>query len=368
MNQSLTVVRWIIPVALILLGWFSGIIFERVFFKRLKQFAAKTQFPGNELVFRSLYRMPSLWFFLAGLYSAIFTLPINPTVLGIIQKILTAVFLYTVTLVIARITSGLMSLFGQRVEGLSASLLSNLVRIVVITFGVLFILQSLGISITPILATLGIGGLAVALAFQDTLSNLFSGLYLIISGQVRTGDYVKLETGEEGYVNDITWRNTTIKEIANNLIIVPNTKLGSSIFKNFHLPAQDIIMQVPVGVSYESNLEQVEQVTLTVAKEVMETVPGGVPDFEPFIRYQDFEDFRINFIVFLKVKEFFDQRLVKHEFIKSLHNRYREEDIEIPFIIRNVYLKDKGKSKPAPGKQEKAKLYLPKSSSLKNGE
>jgi small-conductance mechanosensitive channel len=360
MNQLLTLMPWIIPIALILIGWFVGIIFERVFFNRVKQFVAKTHFPGNELVFRSLHRMPIFWCFLAGVYGAILTSPSNPTVSGIAQKLVTAIFLYTVTLVLARIAGGLMTLYGQRIEGLSASLLSNLVRIVVITFGILMILQSMGISITPILATLGIGGLAVALAFQDTLSNLFSGLYLIISGQVRTGDYLKLESGEEGYVSDITWRNTTIREIANNLIIVPNTKLGSAIFKNFHLPAQEIVMQVAVGVSYDSNLEQVEEVTLAVAREVMQTVPGGVPDFEPFIRYQDFEDFRINFIVFLRAKEFLDQRLVKHEFIKRLHNRYREEDIEIPFLIRNVYLKDKGKSKPALQKPGKSKLYLPK--------
>jgi small-conductance mechanosensitive channel len=236
------------------------------------------------------------------------------------------------------------------------------VRIAIITFGILMILQSMGISITPILATLGIGGLAIALAFQDTLSNLFSGLYLIISGQVRTGDYVKLESGEEGYVSDITWRNTTIKEIANNLIVVPNTKLGSSIFKNYHLPAREIIMQVPVGVSFESNLEEVEQVTLEVAKEVLQNVAGGVSEFEPFIRFQDFDEFRINFIVFLRVKEFFDQRQLKHEFIKKLHKRYQEEGIEIPFLIRNVYLKDRAKSKRSLAKQRKPKLYLPKHS------
>ena len=360
MNKSLSLMQWIIPIAIILAGWFAGIIFERIFFTKLKQFVVKTQFPGNELVFKALHKMPSLWLFLAGVYGAIFTLPLTPTVAGIVQKGLTSFFLYTVTLVLARIAAGLMTLYGQRTEGLSASLLSNLTRILVITFGILMILQSLGISITPILATLGIGGLAVALAFQDTLSNLFSGLYLIISGQVRTGDYVKLETGEEGYVNDITWRNTTIREIPNNLIIVPNTKLGSAIFKNYHLPIQEIVMQVPVGVSYESNLEQVEEVTIVVAKEVMQNCPGGVPEFEPFICYQDFDDFRVNFIVYLRVKEFLHQRFIKHEFLKRLHNRYQAENIEIPFLIRNVYLKEKEKSKSIQAKRRQFKPRLRK--------
>ena len=339
MTQPITLVRWILPIALILIGWFAGVIFERVFFKRLRRLVAKTQFPGHELVFESLRRMPRLWFLLAGTYGAILMLPSNPTVSGIAQKIVMAICLYTVTLVVARLAGGFVTLYGQKTEGLSPSLLSNLVRIVVITFGILMILQSIGISITPILATLGIGGLAVALAFQDTLSNLFSGLYLIISGQVRTGDYVRLGTGEEGYISDITWRNTTIKELANNLIIVPNTKLSSAIFKNFHLPAQEISMQIPVPVSYDSDLEKVERVTLEVAKEVMQNVPGGIPEFEPFIRYQEFKEFELSLVVFLRVEEFFGQGLVKHEFIKKLHKRYQEERIDIPYPSRNVYLK-----------------------------
>ena len=297
-------------------------------------------FPGNELVVESLQKLPSLWLFLAGLYGAILASPFTLPVSGILQKALTATFLYTVTLLVARLAAGFVTLYSQRIEGLSASLFSNLTRILVLLLGILIILQAMGISITPILATLGIGGLAVALAFQDTLANLFSGLYLIISGQVRTGDYVKLESDQEGYITDITWRNTTIREVPNNIIVVPNTKLASAIFKNYHLPTKEITLQITFGVGYDSNLEQVEQVTVAVAEEVMQTVPGGVPEFQPFVRYQSFEDYRINLIVFLRVNEFLDQRIIRHEFIKRLHKRYQEEGIEIPFPSRNVYMKD----------------------------
>ncbi len=298
-------------------------------------------FPGNELVVESLQKLPSLWLFLAGLYGAILASPFTLPVSGILQKALTATFLYTVTLLVARLAAGFVTLYSQRVEGLSASLFSNLTRILVLLLGILIILQAMGISITPILATLGIGGLAVALAFQDTLANLFSGLYLIISGQVRTGDYVKLESDQEGYITDINWRNTTIREVPNNIIVVPNTKLASAIFKNYHLPTKEITLQITFGVGYDSNLEQVEQVTVAVAKEVMQTVPGGVPEFQPFVRYQSFEDYRINLIVCLRVNEFLDQHIIRHEFIKRLHKRYQEEGIEIPFPSRNVYMKDK---------------------------
>lgn len=336
-------IKWILPITLILGSLILGAIFEKIIIKKLSKFAVKTQFFGHEVVFEALQRKTIIWFFLAGLYGATLTLPLQPPVSSLLQKVLTVLFLYTFTLVLAKIAGGFVSLSGQVSRGAlpSASLLSNLAKLLVFLFGILMILQALDIPITPIIATLGIGGLAVALAFQETLSNLYAGLYLIISQQVRPGDYVQLENKEEGYITDISWRNTTIKEIPNNLIIVPNTKLASAILKNYHLPAKEIVIQIPIGVSYDSDLERVEQITVDVAREVMQVVSGGVPEFEPFILYQDFGEFSINFKVFLKVREFFDQRLVKHEFIKRLHKRYRKEEIEIPFPTRTMYLKEK---------------------------
>ncbi len=118
--------------------------------------------------------------------------------------------------------------------------------------------------------------------------------------------------------------------------------MGSTIIKNYQLHSPEISLQLTVGVSYDSDLEDVERITIEVAKDVMQNVTGGVPDFEPFIIYQEFQESRISFIVFLRVVEFLSQRYVKHEFIKRLHKRYREEGIEIPFPSRNVYLKEKG--------------------------
>jgi small-conductance mechanosensitive channel len=334
--------QWILPLSLILGSLLAGLIFEKFFLKKLKKLAARTNFFGYELIFDALHRRTLIWFFLGGLYAAVLTVQIAPAISTLVQKIITIVFLYTATLFLAKLAGEFVCLAGKNSkEGLPASsLLNNLVKTLVFVFGILMILQALGIPITPIIATLGIGSLAVALAFQDTLANLYAGLFLIISNQVRPHDYIKLTSGEEGYVTDITWRNTTIKEIPNNLIIVPNKNLASAIFKNYHLPAKEIVFQVPVGVSYDSDLDQIEQVTLNVAQEVMEHVPGGVSEFKPFIRYQEFGEFSINFTVFLRINEFFDQRLVKHEFIKRLHKRYREEGIEIPFPTRITYFKN----------------------------
>jgi len=139
---------------------------------------------------------------------------------------------------------------------------------------------------------------------------------------------------------DITWRNTVIRQLPNNLIIIPNRKLSEAIVTNFNMPEKELAVLIQVGVSYDSDLEKVEKVTIEVAKEVMKEVQGGVPKFEPFIRYHTFDDFSINFTVILRAKEFVDQYLIKHEFVKRLKKRYDEEGIVIPFPIRTVYLKN----------------------------
>jgi small-conductance mechanosensitive channel len=330
--------EWIIPLGFVLAGLLAGIIGEKIIFTKLKVFVANKQIPGSEIIFQSLHRMTFIWFLLAGFFWAILSSPIKPDITYVLQKILTIVLLYSVTLVLARLTAGFVNLFARRTEGVSTSLVSNLAKTAVLVLGTLILLQTAGIEITPIITTLGIGGLAVGLALQDTLANLFSGFYLIVSQQVRTGDYIKLDDGNQGYVTDITWRNTTIKEISNNVIIVPNSKLASAIFTNYHLPAKEITLTMNVGVSYDSDLELVERVTVEVAKEVMREIAPELVANEPYMRFHTFNDFSIDFTLYMRVSEFFDQRIGKHLFVKKLHKRYQLEGIQIPFPTRDVYM------------------------------
>ncbi|MDH6099981.1 mechanosensitive ion channel family protein [Anabaenopsis sp. FSS-46] len=336
--------QWIVPIVFILLGWMAGLIGEKVFFKKLREFVLEKQIPGGEIIFTALHRMTFFWFLLAGFSGAFLysSLNINNDIKIILQKIITILLLYSVTLVLARLTAGFVNLFIQRTAGVPASLISNLAKIGVFILGILILLQTIGVQITPIVTTLGVGGLAVGLALQDTLANLFSGFYLIISKQVRTGDYLKLDDGYEGYVTDINWRNTTIKEIKNNIIVVPNSRLASAIFTNYHLPAKVITLIMDIGVGYESDLEKVEIVTVEVAKEVMQEIAPDLIENEPIIRFHTFNDFSIDFKLSMRVNEYFDQRIARHLLIKKLHKRYQQEGIQIPFPVREVYFHNQG--------------------------
>lgn len=333
--------QWILPITIILVSLLTGIICEKILFPKLKKLIAQKHIPGTRIIFQALHKLTFIWFILAGISAALVAAPnINSEFKIVIQQIITVIFLFSVTLVFARLTAGFVNLFIRKTDGLSASLISNLAKAAVFVLGTLIILQTIGIQITPIVTTLGVGGIAVGLALQDTLANLFAGFYLIISKQVRTGDYVKLDAGHEGYVTDITWRNTTIKELSNNVVIVPNSKLASAIFTNYHLPAKEITLTMNVGVSYDSDLEQVERITVEVAKEVMREIAPGLIENEPYIRFHTFGEFSIDFTLYMRVSEYFDQRIGKHLFVKKLHKRYQEMGISIPFPIRDVYVQN----------------------------
>ncbi|MDX9823206.1 MAG: mechanosensitive ion channel family protein [Syntrophales bacterium] len=342
MNDMLTFLK---PIAIALAyiggGLVLGYIFEKIVLKGLRRIVSLTSWQADNIVVNSITGMMTLWFLLGGIYGAVLHLHVARATLDVVHKGLLVVFIFSFTIVLARIAADLVSLYSRQIGGvfLSTSIFANITRVVVYVIGILVILQSLGISIAPILTALGVGGLAVALALQDTLSNLFAGIHVIASGQLKPGDYVRMDSGEEGYVTDISWRYSTIRALPNNMIIVPNAKLASAIVTNYHMPNKEIGISLPVSVGYGSNLALVEKVTIEVAKEVMAEVQGGIPQFEPFVRYGKFADSGIEFNVIMRAKEFVDQYALRHEMIKRLLVRYRQEGIDIPYPIRTVYVK-----------------------------
>ncbi len=302
---------------------------ERLFLKRLRFYWDIFKF------------VPTLWSFLFVLYILSEELKLPVSLRLIKDKALWVVFILSLSLLTSKLVALFLRMYMNRYrqEMPAVSLVVQASKVLVLLVGVIIALDKIGIAITPILTALGVGGLAVALALRDTLENLFAGFHVLASGQIKVGDYIRLEGGEEGFVEDITWRNTVIRQPSNNLIIVPNSKLSSSIVINFHKPDSELAVIVPVGVSYDSDLEKVERITIEVAKEVQREVEGAVPDFEPFIRYTAFGDFSINFNVILRAKDVPSQHVLRHEFIKRLKRRYEEEGIKIPFPIREVYLR-----------------------------
>ena len=284
------------------------------------------------------------WFFLAACF---YVLPIftesyclSKNVGNYLENLLGGLFIFSVTWATASVIAGMIDIRSNYddSEAASSSILGNIIRVIVYCLGIILILHNFGIAIAPMVTALGVGGLAVALALQSTLSNLFAGLQIIASGKINIGDFVQLENGQKGFIRDITWRNTAIETNQNNFVIVPNSKMADSIIENFFLVNKEITFHILAGVGYESDLDKVEKVSIEVAKEILEKYTGGVKDFQPFVRLYNFGDSSIDLKIFLHVKEYADQFLITSEFIKALQKRYRAEGINIPFPIRTVNL------------------------------
>ena len=321
-----------LAVALIVTGLAVGLLLRRRLLGRLVRLSGATATDADDYIVTALRGPVVVWCSLLGLYLAVQVITLPTGLAWVLQRGLLVLAIGSVTWALARIVGGLVDHATSDAAGhvRSATFLTNMARLAILGLGLLVVLQTLSISITPLLTALGIGGLAVGLALQDTLANFFAGLHILMSKQVRRGDFVKLSSGEEGYVQDVTWRYTTVRQQSNNLTVVPNSKLASAVVTNYNLPEPELVILVPVGVSYASDLERVEEVTAEVGRDVMAAVPGGVATFEPFIRYTAFGPSGVEFTVILRGRGIEDQDLLRHEFIKRLHQRYQDEGIEIP--------------------------------------
>jgi len=328
---------------LVLAGFLAAGALARLLLRiSLSRLGRRTGSRFYEVLSRGLGTPLFLLFLLVGLGCALPRIPgVPPEVTEHLPLLLSLLLTLVGAVVAARVLSGLLEHYGSVRPALKGviPLLSRALKALVAFVALILILNSLGINVTALVAGLGVAGIAVAFALQETLSQFFAGLYLMSERPIRVGDYIRLESGEEGYVVDVGWRSTKIRQLSNDLVIVPNSKLAGSRIINFYLPDPQSACLVQVGVSYNSDLEKVERVTVEVAKEVMRRVEGEIPGFEPFIRYHTFGDFSIQFTVVLRVKEYTNRYRLIHEFIKELHRRYREEGIEIPFPVRTVYLR-----------------------------
>ncbi len=340
--------RFAVPVSIVAISAIAGLLVDRVVVTRIRTVSAARGWVGGEITARSLEGIVVMLALLAGAWGALAWLDVSPRADRIGNLVLLVAAIAIVTIVAARLSSGLTHAYTSREDTVvpQSTIFANIVRLAVVAIGVLIALSAMGLSITPLLTALGVGGLAVALALQDTLSNLFSGLQLIGSRQIEVGQFIRLESGEEGYVEDLTWRYTAIRQLSNNLVIVPNAALATSRIVNFHQPVHEMSIYIPVGVAYGSDLDLVERVTVETATTAMAGLQDPVKDFTPLLFFHTFADSAIEFTVVLRVKEYVDQYRLKHEFIKALKARYDAEGIEIPFPQRTVSFLGPGPEMP----------------------
>lgn len=308
----------------------------------LKRIAQKTSTELDGRISRLLQRYLFPLLIVGGLIIILDAVPLPPKVLRATQRLLALSGILLAIFLLSKAVLLILRNEESRYEALRniKGPIEILTKILFIAIGGMIILDNLGISLTPILTTLGIGSLAVAIALQDTLGNFFAGLYIKADRPVELGHYVRLESGQEGFVDHIGWRSTQIRTLQNNTVVVPNSKLAQTIITNYDLPEERMALLIPIGVSYDSDPQRVEEILVDEAKKAVGEVDGLLGDPGPFVRFiPGFGDFSLNFTLICQVRRFADQSPVQHELRKRIFKRFAKEGITIPFPTRTVYHK-----------------------------
>ena len=219
----------------------------------------------------------------------------------------------------------------------SLPLIRRLLNVAIVTIGILVVLGELGLSISPLLAGLGIGGLALALALQPLLTNVFASSYMLSDASIRVGDFIEIAGGPTGWVEDIGFRATRLRTFDNNIIIIPNSTLADATVTNFDTAGAPVDAAITCGVAYEADLTRVEEVCIDELRSIIAELDEAV-EGDPVFRFQNFGDSNIDFLMKVRVRTRREVGLMRHEMIKRIHARLAREGITINYPARRLFL------------------------------
>jgi small-conductance mechanosensitive channel len=335
MDLSFEHLPWLAPllqaVATVAGAYVFGRLLNQFIARHLAHLASGSHGPWDDIIVNEIVGYVPLWSVLLGLRVSLAYWPIPERWLHLAATAISVVGFGSVTFALAGVATRLVGTYGPRaVPGVPISgLTRNTIRLIVVIGGLLVVLNELGIEIRPMLAALGVGGLAVALALQEPLSNLFAGLTVSLAGQVRIGDHVRLDSGVEGKIVDFNWRSTWLEIAGGSVAVVPNSKLSQAIVTNFSLPNPELAIPIDFAIRFEEDPGRAERTALAVAEAVMRDTPGTAKEFEPTVRFHTFTDLGLKGTVTLRAATWADQGLIKHRFVMAMHDRFRTDGIEL---------------------------------------
>lgn len=325
--------------AVVFVVWVVGfLIAHRILMGWMRRIAERTSWTWDDILIRALGTASRIAIVASGLVVALRVLPLDPRWDRAFDVFLAGSIAFALVLFVDSLTRGLLDRMAETHAVLQGArgLVQGTVRGLIIGVGALIFLDSVGISIAPILASLGVGSLAVALALQDTLANLFAGFHLLADKPIEAGQFIRLQSGEEGTVARVGWRSTWITTPQNTTVVVPNTKLAGSVLTNFDLPGIETGFTIEVPVAIGSDLERVEAATAETARDTLRAVEGATRGFDPSVRFLGYGETGLKLSVALSASGMKALPLVRHEFLKRLTERYRRDGILVPFPTRTL--------------------------------
>lgn len=333
---------------------FLGVALRWITGKWLVRLASRSENQYDDILVDALRRSILYVVLLTGLNIALRELPRAKIIMPYARPFLTASFIVLLAYILTKVLKMLVRIRAEHEHSRVAavSLTRRAIEIVVYTIALVMVLRSFGVDIAPIITALGVGGLAVALALQDTLSNLFAGVYITLANQIRIGDYIRMSDGFEGYVRDIGWRNTTIEMLELNSVLIPNNKLSQAIVINYNLPTETQYLLLTFGVHHQTDPQLVEDVLLKMvhdfgytsseeafnAENSPDKIRGLLRHPEPLVRFREFGEFTLNFRFFVAVSHFDMQFETRSNVMKQVYYTFKKAGIVVPMPVRALQI------------------------------
>jgi small-conductance mechanosensitive channel len=338
LHVSPTVFDALAVAALLIAALAAGSVLNRIFHR----YAQRFENAWGNLVFSLLESLPIPLLLLAALYTAIEELPLPRAWERLGAKLILALVILVIFYFPAKVFILFLHRLGQKEPALERVTQPAVfvIRALFALVAVIMVLENLGIQLTAIWTTLGVGSVAVALALQETLSNFFAGLYLLADRPVSPGDYIKLDLGQEGFVVRIGWRSTQLGTLPNNVVVVPNSTLAKAIITNYSMPEPRLAVTIPVSAAYGTDPTRVEEILLEIAQEAArQGLESLLIDPPPVARLiPGFGPSSLDFSLIVQVRQFRDQFLVQSELRKRILTRFQKEGIAMPFPTQSIVI------------------------------
>ncbi len=317
--------------------------------KYILKITAKTKTDVDDLLVRKIHKPISLLLFILGVKLAIIPLSLEEGINDILQhSISTLSFLILIYILISVVDIIIKAWVNRRAKKRETEIDENLIkvssktsRVLFFILCLLFILKTWNIQVGPLLASLGIVGIAVAFGLQNALGNVFGGISLLLDRSIKVGDIVKIDQDTSGTVMDVGLRATKVKTWDNELIIIPNGKLAGVNIKNYVLPTPTARIVVPFSVAYGSNVDKVKKI---VTREIKK-LDNLDKNHEPMVMFLEMGESSLNFKAFVWLRSYRERFATKEKLNCMIYNVLNKNKVSIPFPQMDVYIKEHRKGK-----------------------
>ncbi len=326
---------------ILLIAFIWAKVFEFILDRFVKKLAEKTKTKLDDKIIKILHAPIFYSILLFGLSASIFLLDFHDTVKNICVSIIGSIVIFLWARFSMKISHIFLKNFSRNrririVRPKTLPLFENLAILVAVVVALYFLFSLWGINMTAWLASAGVLGIAIGFAAKDTLANLFAGVLILADSPYSIGDYIYIDKGNRGKVIHIGLRSTRLLTRDDVEIIIPNAIMGNSkIYNQSGGPGKMFRIRVKMGVSYESDLDQVENILMEIANEekLLQEEPS------PRVRIRSFQasDVRFELMGWVENPELRGRAV--HVLSKKIFKAFKENNIEMPNEKRDIYIK-----------------------------